>query len=53
MVANTVLRTIGYSHTRRVSPQPSTASLHGLQLGAGGVYETLRSEASVNTGPGL
>ncbi|KAF9342909.1 hypothetical protein BGX34_007488, partial [Mortierella sp. NVP85] len=42
MIANSVLRATGYSNfTRRISPQPSTASLHGLQLGAVGLYETL------------
>ncbi|KAK3815084.1 MAG: hypothetical protein J3Q66DRAFT_343783 [Benniella sp.] len=44
MIANSVLRAAGYSHfTQKVSPQLSTASLHGLQLGAVGVYETLCS----------
>lgn len=41
IIANSVLRAAGYPHfTQRVAPQPSTGSLHALQLGAVGIYET-------------
>lgn len=40
LIANSVLRAAGYPEfTRRNAPQTSSASLHGLQLGAVGLYE--------------
>jgi len=45
LIANHVLRATGYTDfTRRISPQASSASLHGLQLGAVGLFETLCSK---------
>ncbi|KAF9201042.1 hypothetical protein BGZ49_008726 [Haplosporangium sp. Z 27] len=47
IITNTILRATGYSHfTRRMTPQISPASLHGLALGPVGIYEVLchRSE---------
>jgi hypothetical protein len=41
VIANTVLRSTGYCNfTRRVAPHVSPAALHGLHLGATGLYET-------------
>jgi hypothetical protein len=46
LIANSVLRAAGYPQfTRRITPQTSSASLHGLQLGAVGLYETFCSKA--------
>ncbi|KAF9093787.1 hypothetical protein BGX27_001569, partial [Mortierella sp. AM989] len=40
IIANTVLQLTGYNQfTRRITPQVSAGSLHGLALGAVGMYE--------------
>lgn len=45
LIANTILAATGYTRfTRRIAPQISPADMHGLHLGAVGVYETLCSE---------
>ncbi|KAF9947290.1 hypothetical protein BGZ65_008945, partial [Modicella reniformis] len=45
IIANSVLQITGYSHfTRRVAPLVSAGSLHGLALGAVGIYEVFCSQ---------
>ncbi|KAF9109796.1 hypothetical protein BGX27_007170 [Mortierella sp. AM989] len=42
IISNAFLRACGYSaFTRRLAPHGSTSALHGLQLGATGLYEAL------------
>ncbi|KAF9358967.1 hypothetical protein BGX26_000509 [Mortierella sp. AD094] len=44
LIANTILRATGYHEfTRRLAPQISTSSSHGIALGAVGIYECLCS----------